>query len=300
MMNRWVAAIAVAMLTSGTCAAAAGQRAVLSLSGSQAASSLTVKGTGQGSRLEQGELRVSLNLKAELQPDASQYRIVGSSVFLKAEGAAAEEAQTSTQLGLGTRVVSGEEDAILSVDPLGPLAQSAKAACSAQKAGSSRTRETSMLVPVVWRVTTGRFDFAALAAAGLQPAEAMLSDVAYYTDRATDEAEASVNVTVICKDMEVAALPREEQPKPKASAPPAKDKPQRSEEASEIPAAERMPPASPRDQAQTANAFKCDGGIVRETLAGAGYEVCLCPGNTARRQTGERAYACEKRYAARR
>ncbi len=158
-----------------------------------------------------------------------------------------------------------------------------------------------MLVPVVWRVTTGQFAFTRLAASGLRPDEAMLSDAGYYGEISTEDAEAAIAIGVICERAEAVASAGQTSTGKKEGKKP--DEPARKVAAAEVRPVEDTP-AEPvpsiSSVAVGAIALRCEGGMVRETLAGPGHEVCLCPGNTARRQTGERAYTCEGRYARRR
>lgn len=287
MLRTWTLALG---LTITVPAIAQEQRAALSMTGIEIAPSLTVRNAGSGNAAlaAQSRLRLRFDFSASLDDGSVGYRILSSRIFLKAQGS--DGGADVDAFAPGFRSGHANEDIEVSVDPLGPVAQSAKAACAA--AGSDK--QAAMLVPVVWRVTTGQFAFVRLAAGGLQPEEAMLSDPAYYADTASEDAEAAVPVTVTCE----AAPPGKpnEQPVAKAKYPPP---PVAKKIAEPLPQGEAaVQPAT--TIAVAAETIRCEGGIVRETFAGPGREVCLCPGNTSRRQLGDRAYVCEGRYVRRR
>ncbi len=269
-------------------------RTALMLSG-EAVSPLTIDESGVSGAAPPVQLK--LDFKAAVESDASAYRLIASRVFFKAQGP--DGGVDTDAVAAGSRNAVAARDVALAVDPLGPVAQSAKTACAAGKGSTGGTRNVTMLVPVVWRVTTGEFAFARLAAGGLRAQEDMLADAAYYSDTKFEDAEAAVAVTVSCKAANVAVAP--EPAKGKSAKVEAKTEPK----TETGPGARKQADAGETsgtklvtaDAGDGAAAFRCDGGIVRETLAGPGNEVCLCPGHTARRQVGDRSYTCEKRYA---
>lgn len=237
-------------------------------------------------------LSLPLTLRANIPAEGEGLRITGARLVVKDEGQEATAAAARVPVGASTWTTA--DTFTFDAAAQGPLAQNANAACAAQP--GSGLRRASMLVPVVWHVTTGRFGFVRLAAGGLQPDAGMLSDADFYGDKQEEQVEAAIAVTIECPP-ETAPRVAANAPAPVAPKASAKAKP-KVEMAAVTPA-----PQSPAPAAETSGgvqAFACEGGMVRETLAGPGHEVCLCPGNTARRQTGERSYVCEKRFARKR
>ncbi len=264
---------------------------------------LTIGPGAQAARMtpQNGSYRLTLPLalRAETPAGGEGHRITAARLVVKDEGQEAQASDSRVPVGANSWIASDT----FSFDAAehGPLAQNARAACAGAPVSSGALR-ASMLVPVVWHVTTGRFGFVRLAAGGLQPDAAMLADAAFYGDQEEQQIEAAIAVTIDCP-ADAADRVAETKPAPAqqtvASIPKTKAKPR---------IVEKVTPPAPAAPADTgaetavaaAAAFTCDGGMVRETLAGPGYEVCLCPGNTSRRQTGGRSFACEKRFARKR
>lgn len=304
MSKNWMFVCAASLAAyAGGCqpAASSEPRLQLTFSGEEVSPGLSVQGGAGGSYSLGGTtVNLKLNLIATPQATADGFRLIASSVFLKAEGP--DRGKILQGVEIGSASAEGTEEISLAVDPLGPVAQNAKAACVAPNGGMVQQRDVAMLVPVVWRVTSGAFAFARLAAGGLTPQEAMLSDAAYYGDTASEDAETLVTLKVSCKGAQVAAQPAPravgEQKIPVAKVQPAVARvPEKPKAVVSEPVAASVQPAAVRETVSNASPFRCEGGIVRETVAGAGHEVCLCPGNTARSQIAERAYTCEKRLA---
>jgi hypothetical protein len=289
----WAAGVLIACSASSAGATAAqAERLALTIGPGAEAARLAPQNGGY-------RLTLPLTLRAETSADGEGHRITAARLLVKDEGQEAQPADARVPVGANSWIASDT----FSFDAAdhGPLAQNARAACAGAPL-TSGARRASMLVPVVWHVTTGRF--VRLAAGGLQPDAAMLADAGFYGDQEEQQIEAAIAVTIDCR---ADGVDRVAETKPDsvqatvAPAPKTKAKPRIVESA--MPKAP-PPPAEPSDSGETvvaaAAAFTCDGGMVRETLAGPGREVCLCPGHTSRRQTGERSFACEKRFARRR
>lgn len=241
------------------------------------------------------ELTMPIALRAGMSTDGEGYRITGARLMIKDEGQEAKPA--ASRVPVGETAWHLAETFTFEAAAQGPLAQNARAAC-ASSVDTSAKRRASMLVPVVWHVTTGSFGYVRLAAGGLQPNADMLADAGFYGDQQEEEVEAAIAVTIECPpagDTIVSATPAAAQ----AAQPSAKAK-SKGKIAAQPDAPAPPPTASAETVGAAAAGFTCEGGMVRETLAGPGHEVCLCPGNTARRQTGERAFSCDKRFARKR
>lgn len=295
-----VLAVAVNGAAASPDTARAGDRLDLTLSGEPAGGLAVRQAAGAAYEMTESRLTVQLALQAAVRADASGYRITGSSLALRGAGGA-QGSEVQFPITPGARSISNTQDVEFAVDPLGAVAQSAKAACaSAPGAG-----ETVMRVPVVWRVTTGRFAFANLAREGLQPAEDMLANAAYYSERASEEAETALSVAITCEGAEAAAAVASFEPAPprlkheaKGTAAPAKARaiPEKKMARAE-PALEKNEPEKTGSEQKEQPV--CDGGMLRQTSTTA-EPVCLCPGNTTRRETSAGRFVCEKRFAKRR
>lgn len=244
-------------------------------------------------------LTLPLTLRAETSAEGEGHRITSARLVVKDE---AQEAQAAdARVPVGAKAWSVADTFTFDAADHGPLAQNARAACAAAPVASG-LRRASMLVPVVWHVTTGNFGYVRLAAGGLQPNADMLADAGFYGDQQEEQVEAAIAVTIDCpadaidRVAEVKAAPVQKAVQPGAKT---KAKPTNAEKVQPVAPAE-VPQPRAETVAAAASAFTCDGGMVRETLAGPGHEVCLCPGHTSRRQTGERSFACEKRFARKR
>lgn len=241
------------------------------------------------------ELTLPLSLRAGMSTDGEGFRITGARLMIKDEGQEAKPA--ASRVPVGDTAWQVTETFTFEAAAQGPLAQNARAAC-ASSSDTPAKRRASMLVPVVWHVTTGSFGYVRLAAGGLQPNADMLADAGFYGDQQEEEVEAAIAVTIECPPLGDAVAntrPAAEQQTVQTAKAKSKGK---------IAAQPDAPAPSPVSSSETSVAgaagFTCEGGMVRETLAGPGHEVCLCPGNTARRQTGERAFSCDKRFARKR
>lgn len=290
----WIAVflIACGALSAPPLAAARAERLALTIAPGEEAARMT---------LQEGRYRLTLplTLRATIPVANEGHRITGARLIIKDEGQEAAAEASRVPVGANSWIVA-DSYTIDGADH-GPLAQNARAACAAAPV-SPGARRASMLVPVVWFVTSGRFGFVRLAAGGLQPDADMLADAAFYGDQQEEQVEASIAVTIDCP-AEAVARGAEADPESvqQGRAPAAKMQPRSKIVEKASPSAQAGPAdAGALSVAAATSEFTCEGGMVRETLAGPGYEVCLCPGHTARRQTAERSFVCERRFARRR
>jgi hypothetical protein len=258
---------------------------------------ITVEGAaGRYDRVETVSLPLSFALSAGLGVDFGSFKIVGSELFLKAEGTG-KDAHGVAALpgGVPNQSISLRQEFTLGLSPNGPLAQNAIALCNGL-AASERTavRKLEMSVAVVWRVTTGRFNFKWTNYDHVAPSDDIQNNPDFYADQASIDAEAIAGVPVLCQPLPgaaVATIP---------SVAPVK-------QASLKPVASETTPASqpgldkpivitPVTTASVAYKGRpqCDGGMVRQIGSGDSGFLCLCPGNTKRVETGDNAFACER------
>jgi len=254
--------------------------------------------------LRNSHLAIGLRLNAQTDPERG-LRLVTSQLYLKQAGQGAG-LTVLPEAATGARVLDHHARLAFPVDPLGPLARDAIALC----AGAARPQAAlrlDMSVPVVWRVTAGRLDFAALALSGLTASEDVLSSPALYTDAETAERESVARVEVRCEESPAArTVARESGKSGKAGrwaegtqsgvrADKAAFSPSSGQETAEVNDETAEAPAT-LAQAK----MVCDGGMVRQTSGAQTGQACLCPGNTVRRQTGPDAFQCARRLARRR
>ena len=253
--------------------------------------------------LSDSHLSIGLQLNARTDSERG-LRLVTSQLYLKQAGQGAG-LTVLPEVATGARALDHHARLAFAVDPLGPLARDAIALC----AGTARPQAAlrfDMSVPVVWRVTAGRLDFAALALSGLSASEDVLSSPALYTDTETAERESVARVEVRCEDRPAArTAARESRQSEKAGRlADAAENEVRADKAAFSPLSGQETAAASGDaEAPVALAqakMVCDGGMVRQTPSAQTGQMCLCPGNTVRRQTGPDAFQCARRLARRR
>ncbi len=277
--------------------------------GSADAAQIVVSGhAGRFDRVSGATLQIPLTLDASFGEGGSGRKIVGSDLFLKQSGTAAGASATDARDG----TVPGAKVALqktfgFNVDQLGPVAQSAIALCNSAAATS-----VNMSLPVVWRVTTGRFNFKWVNYDQVGPSEDIVSNPEFYADRETHEIDIAAIVPVRCEGTAPVSAA------PKAAAKPAVERSETVEEPAPAKTAVDVTPdpvsnamlvshkefeagevaAKPVSVATSDTRMVCDGGMIRSNGSGA-TEVCLCPGNTRRNETGANAFACERKVGRR-
>jgi hypothetical protein len=301
--------MAITLVGSVTAASAGGSALVqmsigrIAVNGSDQPGEIPVEGAaGRYDRVETVSLPLPFALAAELSPEAGNLKLVGSEVFLKAEGTG-KDAHGVSALPGGTpaKTIRMRQGFTFELQARGPVAQNAIALCNglpaAERAG---VRKLAMSVAVVWRVTTGRFNFKWTNYDHVAPSDDIQNNRDFYGDQDSIEAEAIVDVPVLCQPLAGAAVAT------KSTAAPFK-------QALLVPAASQAAPApalkvvddkpivvTPVATASIADPIadggrpQCDGGMVRQVGAGDSGYLCLCPGNTKRVETGDNAFACER------
>ncbi|MBL8882937.1 MAG: hypothetical protein JNL45_07780 [Hyphomicrobium sp.] len=281
----------------------AGEAIMLDMAADEDAHLTVATGADGKPALRDSHLAIGLQLNAQTDPGRG-LRLVTSQLYLKQAGQGGG-LTVLPEAATGARTLDHHGRLAFAVDPLGPLARDAIALC----AGAPRTQAVlrlDMSVPVVWRVTAGRLDFAALALSGLSASEDVLSSPALYTDAETAERESVARVEVRCEDRPAVRTEARQSRKGKVG---------RLADAAENEVRADNAAFSPSSGQETADAsaeaaeapatlagatMVCDGGMVRQTLGARTGQMCLCPGNTVRRQTGPEAFQCARRLARRR
>lgn len=271
---------------------------------------LLVTGTqGRYDRIGGAPLSQSLRLSAVVTADGAGQKIVASEVFLKQDGSG--QGANSVKALSGTAPVRSLEltgDFDFAIESNGVIAQNAIALCNGRPASDRSGAETrTMSVPVVWRVTTGRFNFKWTNYDRVAPTEEIQNNPDFYGSRETAEAEASAEVAVVCEPIgraialkpavakSVTLEPKiETAPVQRLAAEPIATK--AAEPPLETPAAPVAAPAVKTVSLErTTGRPACNGGMIREAGSSNESYLCLCPGNTQRVATGTNAFSCERK-----
>ena len=251
---------------------------------------------GRFDRVAAATLHIPLKLDASLSEGGSGRKILGSELFLKQSGAAGTVATDAREETVPRAQIALDRTFSFTVDPVGPLAQDAIALCNGQGAAA----RVSMSLPIVWRVTTGRFNFKWVNYDQVGPSDEIVSNPEFYADRETQEIAIAASVAVNCEaDGKIAAAPTVQIAVPAKKA--VEVSPQQVSNLQPIALnasdAEEIA-AKPLSVAATETRMVCEGGMVRSSGAAAS-EICLCPGNTRRIETGNNAFACERKVGRR-
>lgn len=254
---------------------------------------ITASGTGgRYDRVDTSSLTVALRLQASIKPEDGKRRFVSSELELAPLGAARGELAAVTGEGRPATSLDIAREFTLGLAADGAAARSAIEACNAI---STVAAPTTIEVPVVWRVTTGRFNFRWTDYDYLAPTDDIVSDPDYYADRQTSERELKIAVALECKPLGAPRVAKQAAPKSdvKAAARPARTLATAPVQAAKPKSDSTAPIATASIEASVPP--KCDGGMVRELGEGRDAYLCLCPGNTVRVATGDNAFACERR-----
>jgi hypothetical protein len=286
--------LAAASLSVAAFVARASGDAVLSFASAAADSQqpqISVRGAaGRYNRVDGSTIRLPLVLKAAFDEDAGSRKIMSSVLVLRQEGGS-----QNTDVFDGSRPVASLSMAKtfdFRIDPLGPVAQNAIAACNAlSPAKRASSGGVDLSVPIVWRVRTGRFNFQWTNYDRVGPSDEILSNPDFYSDVNVVETEAMASVRVDCEDASSGTASQSKivsRAKPAAIA------------AVPAPAEREVRPSTEtpvKMQTVTVAASAeptCTGGMVRQV--GSGDYLCLCPGNTVRVASGDNAFACERKW----
>ena len=292
-------ASAVLLLSAGLASELQASDRLVLTAGAEAGQLSVAGSNGRYDRLAAAALRLPLRLSAQPAADGENRKILASTLSLKQPASGGKDAGAVNALGAAApvRAIALSETFEFSAEPQGAIAQNAVALCnglSATDREKADARPMTMPVPLVWRVTTGRFNFNWRNYDRVAPSDDIQTNLAFYAEQETVETEVAADVLVSCQPM-AAALAKVTVEKPAAvqktnfvseTAQPAVVKPAASEPVKTVTIASTQAPV-------------CRGGMIRETGSGSDGYLCLCPGNTVRVETGTQAFACERKTAQR-
>ncbi len=285
-------------------ASLAGEAITLDMAADEDAHLTVSTGADGKPALSDAHLAIGLQLNAQTDPGRG-LRLVTSQLYLKQAGRDAG-LTVLPEAATGARTLDHHSRLAFAIDPLGPLARDAIALC-AGAVGTQAAMRFDMSVPVVWRVTAGRLDFAALALSGLSASEDVLSSPALYTDAETAERESVARVEVRCEDRPAVRTEARETAKSRKAGrlADAAENEVRADKAAFSPSSGQETTGTSGEAAEAPatlarDTMVCDGGMVRQTAGARTGQMCLCPGNTVLRQTGPDAFQCARRLARRR
>ena len=304
MLSCWalpaMAADDVTLAVEHTSGASAQDFAALTVSGSQSAYD----------RVTGDQVSLALILSAAMAADSVGRKIITSELFLKQDSTGSGARATQAFDGATpTRSLILSRTFAFAVDAGSPVAKDAVALCNGRGAASRESEQTlAMTVPVLWRVTTGRFNFKWTNYDRVAPTDEIQNNPDFYADRETTEVATNASVQVRCAPLTANVAAR---PVPAAARQVAEKKVEPAPvhvqklTAEPIPArvpetATAKPEASvPVAAASLASASKpvCLGGMIREVGGASQSYLCLCPGNTERVAQGDNAFSCERRAA---
>ena len=257
---------------------------------------------GRYDRIAATSLNLALRLTAEPASEAGGAKIITSELFLKQAGSGKDAVAVAAMEGQGPqRVIRLEQTFAFAIDALGPIAQNAISACNALTTSSqthNESRETTMMVPVLWRVVTGRFNYKWVTYDQVAPANEASQNPDFYGDRETQEIETPVRVIVSCPVLSAAVAAKAAEKPAVKPEPVAKIAPEATPVAKRAtaPVVTKTAEAAP----VTASAKPvCHGGFIRQMQSGDVPYLCLCPGNTQRLESGTNAFSCERRSSRR-
>jgi hypothetical protein len=261
--------------------AATGQHVQISVDGSN----------GRYDRIATENLPVVLALSAELEPGGGADKILTSELFLKMQGRG-QSAVAVDASGPPVKRIGTQQSAVFAIEPQGPVAQAALALCNSERGAQRQT--LSMSLPIVWRVTTGRFRFQWTNYDRVAPTADIQNNRDFYADQATTEAETVFAAAVVCQPLAGVA--------PVAVATPTSSVRQVALMPADSKAGHDANPTPGNRATATATALskpRCDGGMIRQIGARGEAYACLCPGNTTRVEIAGNAFRCQRASARR-
>ncbi len=276
------AALALVILT---VPAAADENDVSMTLEAQTSGTLSVVATaGRYDRLATATLDVSAQLDARIA--SGSRKILASELLLRQHTDARAEIATKIADGAAPqRAIEKTQTVQLALAQDGTIARDAIAACNA---GNTAT----VTVPLIWRVTTGRFNFRWTDYDHVAPTQEFAANPDFYNEREVVQREVTLSVPVDCAPLPASGVANVTVPKPAAKPAPMSERAIRVAETASVRKVEFVPAESARSA--PAQAPVCQGGMVREFGTGEGY-LCLCPGNTTRIASGDNAFSCERR-----
>lgn len=249
---------------------------------------------GHYNRVQATNLDIALNLNAKFLSDEANVKIIRAELFLKSDGQPDTQRATLTFDGTApVRALAMNKSFRLSFQDQGPVAQAAIAACNAVPAieRSLKTPKTvTFNTPVIWRVTTGKFNFKWTAYDHVAPSDDIVNNPDVYAERETQEAEVLITATAACAPLASPPAIASKQAPIKAAA--------KSDQNSKTVTTPLVQPAAVKTAALEQPAkTTCTGGILREIANDT--SICLCPGNTHRIEQSPGAIACVRKSARR-
>ena len=244
---------------------------------------------GRYDRIAASGFSLVLRLNGDVGADAAGDKIIASEVFLKTAGANRQALSVNTGKDqIPSRTVAIDQTFDFDVEPQGPVAQNAIAMCnglSSSERGTGKAVTLSMALPIVWRATTGRFNFKWTNYDRVAPSQDVYNNRDFYADQKTVDAETTVDATIACQPLADAKV---------AAVAPAQVKSELAPRTTQQQTVATPVSLTSEPLAETGKP-QCDGGMIREISSGQSNYLCLCPGNTERVETGANAFACEKK-----
>lgn len=248
------------------------------------------------------QFRVKLSLSAALANQTEKRKIVSSSLVVQTKAGSAEAATVAAFDGNApVEKLAFDKEIALPLDAKGPVARAAMDACRSrplQKPGVQSP--VSLDVAVVWRVTTGKFQFRWTDYDLVAPSNELELDRNFYGERRTVEREIPAKVLVVCGKLPTQAVANAS--KQTAKLP---EKPVLAMAPKPAGPAGKLSGAAPKADLETKVASAadskpvCNGGMVRQLDASPGAHVCICPGNTVRTENGIADFTCVRKLSRR-
>lgn len=275
----------------------AADRLALEMASSELTTVSQIDVSGEGghyNRVQARNLDIALNLNAKFLSDEANVKIIRAELFLKSDGQLDAHGATSTFDGTApVRALAINKTFKLSIQDQGPVAQAAISACNAVPAAerSLKTPKTvTFNTPVIWRVTTGKFNFKWTAYDHVAPSDDIVNNPDVYAERETQEVETTVTATANC-------APLDSRPAIASKQRPMKAEPKPEQKSKTVTTPLVQPAAVKTAALEPPAKTTCTGGILREIANDT--SICLCPGNTHRIEQSPDAFACVRKSARR-
>jgi hypothetical protein len=145
------------------------------------------------------QFNLSLTLSAKMTAEGNNRKIVASQLYLESDD------KRAVRVFNGTAPQSElflDQTFYFAVDDKGPVAVDAIAACNSQIVEPllpDHAITISIGVPVVWSVTTGKFDFPWTNYDLVAPSEEFVKNPDFYTDRKTFERQTTARLMISCQ-----------------------------------------------------------------------------------------------------
>lgn len=290
--------VATALLTTWSIGAThAADRLGLEMTSSELTTVSRIDVSGDGghyNRVETPNLDIALNLSAKFLSDEANIKIIRAELFLKSDGQLDAHGATSTFDGTApVRSLATNKSFKLSFQNQGPVAQAAIAACNAMPV-TERSLKTPKTVtfntPVLWRVTTGKFNFKWTSYDHVAPSADIINNPDVYAARETQDAEVLVTATAACAPLTTLPAIASKQAPIKAA-------PKLEAKLATVKTPIVQPALVKTAVLEQPAKTTCTGGMLREIANDTA--MCLCPGNTRRIEQGPETFSCVRKSARR-